>query len=161
MRKSFSHAAVGVVGIVCGLVIGFRVAHEDPWKMIQERRAYIEEPSHVEHDPRTGLSYLRDVPDIRPALTALVVRGELNHVDLVFPNVPYTSDVTRYWMQKCQAVEGIIEATGNPEYREFKTAGVQPLHINLWFTDEAKPQVKKLISELESFSDEEPKTSDQ
>ncbi len=156
MKNSLSHGAIGVVGIICGLGIGLKVAQKDDWKVIREYRAYIEAPSHFKYDPRNGLSYVDDFPEIGPSLAALVAKGELNHVDLVFPNVPRTRDVTRYWMERCQAVEGIVEATGNPEYVEFKMAGVQPLHINIWFTDEAEDQVKKLISELESFSEKEP-----
>jgi len=84
-----------------------------------------------------------------------VAKGELTHIDLVFPNVPKTPEVTKYWMQRCQAIEGIVEATANPEYGEFKTSGTQRLHINMWFTAEAKEAVKKLVSELQSFPKEQ------
>jgi hypothetical protein len=93
-----------------------------------------------------------DLPDIGPSLAALVAAGELNHVDLVFPNVPYGREVARYWMRACQQVDGIVEAYGKEEYVGFKTSGVQPFHTNIWFTDDATEQVKEIIAGIESFA---------
>ncbi len=152
MKRILSYFAVGLLGMLCGIVIGLKLSQKDHWEVIQEYRSRIEDPRSYEPAGPPGLLVADDLPDIGPSLAALVAKGELNHVDLVFPNVPYSRDVTTYWMQKCGEVDGIVEATGNHEYVEFKTSGVQPFHTNIWFTNEAKEEVKELIAGIESFA---------
>ena len=155
MKRILPYFAVGLLGMLCGVLIGLKLGQEDHWEMIQEYRSYLEDPGERKYDPVTGLSYVDDVPEIRPSLALLEAKGQLIHLDLVFPNVPNTPEVRRYWIPKSLEIDGIVEATANPQYWEFPTSGEQPLHINVWFTDEAKEEVKELIAGIESFASEE------
>jgi len=151
MKRIFSYFAVGLLGVLCGVAIGLKLGQTDHWGIIHEYHSWLEDPASYE--PFGPLLVSREEPpEIGPSLAALVASGELNHIDLVFPNVPYARDVTRYWMRKCEEIDGIVEATGNHEYVEFKTSGEQPLHINLWFTVDATEGVKELITGIESFA---------
>jgi len=153
MRRFFTYFLVGVLALLCGVVLGLKVSEKDHWKAIKEYRRWVENPESYEPAGPPGLLVSHDEPpDIGPSLAALEAKGELTHVDLVFPNVPSSREVTRYWMEQCQEIDGLVEATANPEYVEFKTSGLQPFHMNLWFTDEASEQVKELIAEIESFA---------
>ncbi len=156
MRRLPAYFLVGVSAIVCGVLIGLKVSEEDHWEAIREYRRWVEDPESYEPAGPPGLLVSRDEPpDVGPSLAALEGKGELTHVDLVFPDVPITREVTGYWMEQCQEIEGVVEATANPEYAEFKTSGVQPFHINLWFRDEATEEVKQLIGGMESFAADE------
>ncbi len=157
MKRILPYFVVGLLAMLCGVRIGMKLSQKDHWQIIEHYRSYVEDPENYQHDPVTGLSYVENPPDIGPSLAALVAKGELNHVDLVFPNVPYSRDVTTYWMHKCQHIHGIVEATANDEYVEFKTTGVQPFHMNIWFKDEAEEEVKELIAGIESFAEQEQK----
>lgn len=142
--------AVGLLGMLLGAAIGLRLGRTEHWGVIHEYRRRIEDPGSYKPAGPGGLMAASDLPDIGPSLAALAAKGELNHVDLVFPNVPYGREVTRYWMQ--HQIDGIVEIYGNPDYVDFETAGVQPVHINIWFTDDATEQVKELIVGIESFA---------
>ena len=86
-----------------------------------------------------------------PSLYALDRKGEIIHIDLVFPNVPKTEEVTRYWLEYVNAAPEIIYATANPSYVDYKTKGVEPFHMNIWFKPTGKQKVKRLIAGIEDF----------
>ena len=157
MRRIFVYSLVGLFGLLCGVGIGLKVSEKDPWEVIRRYRKWREDPQSYKPAGPPGLYVAEEPEDIRPSLAALVAKGELIHLDLVFPNVPRSSEVTMYWLQQCHETEGIVETWGNPEYAEFKTCGPQPLHVNLWFTKEATDEVKELIAAMESFADKERK----
>jgi hypothetical protein len=155
MEKVLSCVGVGLFGVVLGLLIGLRMGQEDHWKAVREFRRLIEDPASYEPSELPGLAVLSDPPDIGPNLAALVAAGELNHVDLVFPNVPCTREVTRYWMQESQAIDGVVWAYTEDGDGRFETQGVQPFHMNLWFVDEAAGDVKDLIAGIGTFAERE------
>jgi hypothetical protein len=58
-------------------------------------------------------------------------------------------------MNFCSKHDGIIHAHGNPSYVAFPVKGDQPLHLNLWFTDATRSDIRRLISELQKMEDKE------
>jgi len=110
----------------------------------------MRDPSNYEPTPYGGL-VAADVPYTpEPHLAALVAAGEINHVDLVFPSVPYSRNATRLWKSFVEDHrDTIIHATGNPEYVDYRPSGSQPLHLHLWFKDAGKRNVQELIERLE------------
>ena len=121
------------------------------WKVINDYRAYMEDPRNYEVDP-SGLVGVKDPCDIGPSLAALAAAGELEYVDLVFPLVPHRQEATRYWMTFVNEHREIVEASGNPEYVAYTTTGQQPLHLQLWFRKTAADDVQQLIKGLEAFT---------
>lgn len=121
-----------VIGIVVGFVAG-RLLPKTPsvdehWRIVREFRAYVLDPANYTPDPQTGLS-VAEAPNVPlSSLAALVSAGELNHIDIVLPMVPYKNrDANRFWMDFCSKHDGIIDASGNPIYVAFPTKGDQPL----------------------------------
>ena len=120
------------------------------WKQIDQYNEYIHNPDNLKQDQHG--TYLDNVPDIMPSLHALEKAGEITHLDLVFPNVPESKEVTKLWMIYCDKEPGILYATGNPSYTEYKTSGTQPVHINIWFKTSVKDKVKQLIKDIGNFT---------
>jgi len=145
MKRYLMLYAILPVAVCCGC--DSRNSPSWHWKQIERYNAYIRDPNNLKEDQSS--SYIDDVPDIMPSLYALHKAGEITHLDLVFPNVPQTREVTRYWMAYCEKDADIIYATGNPSYAEFQTSGVQPVHLNIWFKPIAKERVKELINAME------------
>ena len=90
--------------------------------------------------------------DPLPALAALTSAGEIEHVDLVFPNVPNNRDTNGRWIKFVDSHDDILYAEGNTTYVDFKPTGDQPLHLNIWFRDSATPKIQDLIRRLESLT---------
>ena len=122
------------------------------WDRISEFNDYIHNPENLQRDDY-GFSYLADVPDIMPNLYALEREGEIIHLDLVFPNVPKTKEVTTYWMEYVSNVPEIIYATANPSSTDYKTKGIELFHMNIWFKPTTIEKVKELISKIEEFGE--------
>jgi hypothetical protein len=119
------------------------------WQKIKESQAYANNPDNYKHVG--GGLVACNAPDIMSSLYALEKRGEIIHLDLVFPNVPQSREVSKFWMNYCKQTPGIIEAWANPSYIEYKTQGVQPFHMQLWFKPENKEIIQKFIKEIEKF----------
>ncbi len=135
------------------------------WKRIDEYNEYIRNPKNQKRDEELGLGYVDNVPDIMPNLHALAQMGEIIHLDLVFPNVPQTREVTTYWMIYVHDIPEIIYAMGYALYRGddiYRPKGVQLVHIQLWFKPTAEEKVKELIGGIEKFGEnkEEPSTTE-
>ncbi|MGB2997217.1 MAG: hypothetical protein WBC59_01090 [Phycisphaerae bacterium] len=157
-----------LICLAVGFLLGFGVRHLWPnrsdtaghWRTVREYKAYITDPSNYTPDPQTGFSVTEPPNDPMPSLAALVAAGELNHVDLVLPTVPYSNrDATRHWMQFCQNHDDIVDAYGNPSYVAFPIEGAQPLHLNIWFKDSAESAIQQLIKELEQMGPREEPTT--
>ena len=154
-----------ILAVFLGFAIGFGVRSlrprestvADHWRIVREYREYILDPKNHNPDPQTGLSATTPPQDLKPSLAALVSAGELRHLDVVLPTVPYSNrDATRYWMEFCERHQKeIMWAYGNPSSVAFPTKGEQPLHLQLWFTEESIPLVQQLISELENMGTKE------
>jgi hypothetical protein len=148
------------IGIILGFALGFlahlllpkKPATEHHWQVVRSYNAFVNDSSNFKPDPTTGLSVTTPPGDPLPSLAALVAAGELTHVDLVLPVVPYNRDVGRHWMTFAQTHKEIIYVTGNPSYTAFKPSGEQPLHLNLWFKDADQSVIQTLIRELEETS---------
>jgi len=102
MRRIFVYSLVGLFGLLCGVGIGLKVSEKDPWEVIRRYRKWREDPQSYKPAGPPGLYVAEEPEDIRPSLAALVAKGELIHLDLVFPNVPRSSEVTMYWLQQCR-----------------------------------------------------------
>ncbi len=152
MKRLLPYLAVGLLGIALGVLARPEPAEEDHWQIIRDYRSYLDDPENYRYEPGPGVWSAGAPRDIGPNLAALVAKGELNHLDMVFPNVPYGREVTRYWMQKCQEIDGLVEGFANHSYVEFKTSGIQPFQMEIWFTHEAEAGVKEMISGIESFA---------
>jgi len=126
------------------------------WNQIDQYLKYfddIDNTKKLENDNST-LTFYDDVPDIFPSLHVLEMKGEITHLQLIFPNIQVTGAIKSYWMKRCNEMsEDIIIAQGYPSYNEFPMKGTAPLFLELWFKTSAKEKVKKLIREIESFSE--------
>jgi len=126
------------------------------WKRIDEYNEYLHNPKNRKRDEH-GLGYIDDIPDIMPSLHALEKMGEIIHVFLVFPNVPQSEEVSRYWLRYVSDIPEIIYATGpSVSYagdETYRTKGVQPFYTNLWFKPTAEEKVKELIHGIEEFGE--------
>ena len=119
------------------------------WKRVHEYREFVK--GEIGKEQFGGYTYHDGQPDILPSLHALRKAAEIDEVDLVFPNVPNSKEVTKYWMTFCNSTEGIIEASANPSYVDFKTIGVQPFRMKVWYKPEAKAKIHELIAGIEAL----------
>lgn len=122
----------------------------DHWRVVLKYRDRLLNPAGYKPDAQTGFSMTTLPPNPEPSLFALVNARELEHVDLVFPNVRMQREANLYWMQFANEHDDIIHALGNSEYADYQIAGDQPMHLQLWFRPKARPLVQQLIKELES-----------
>jgi len=153
---------IAIVASLAGLFVGFLIggyvsapSKEKDWDTVREYERFINDRKNYKLNEDTGFYHIDDVPDPVPSLCALHSRGEIEYIDLVFPKVPSNRASNKLWMTFCQARDGIIYATGNPSYTEFKTKGVHPLHLQIWFEERAKPDIKELIELLENSTRED------
>ena len=137
---------------VLPLFIGCESKHDNAWhwQQIKKHDDYISNLNNIKKDDNGFLLY-ENTPDIIPSLHALVKKGELTHINLVFPNVPKSKKVTKFWMNYCQNNPEIIYGLANPSYLHYKTKGVQPFHMQLWFKPESKEKIQKFIQQIEKF----------
>ena len=94
------------------------------WERVKEYRKFVN--GEITKEQFHGYKYYTGTPDILPSLHYLSKYSKLNKLDLVFPNVPKSREVTLYWMTFCNKYPEIVEATSNPSYSNFETEGVQP-----------------------------------
>jgi len=125
------------------------------WKVVREYERIMKDPKSSKVYSHLGVAYIDDFPNPVPSLHALADAGELIHVDLIFPHVPAVGEPVRLWGRFCYENKGIVYAEGNHSYVDFKTQGVQPLQLKIWFKESATADVKELISLLEATSREE------
>jgi hypothetical protein len=145
-------------GVVVGMVAkgsGSTPEIEAHWKVVREFKQLIENPRDYEVHESLGMISVEIRTDPIPSLYALASAGEIEHVDIVLPNVPAHRDANRLWMTFCEDKEGIIYATGNPSFTDFKIDGVQPIHLNIWFEERAKADVLELIDLLDKTQEDE------
>lgn len=151
-----------ILSVVAGIATGIllhrtwqaRTSTAHHWRAVESYVAYMRDSSDAKPDPQTGLSYMTPpMDDPEPHLAALVAEGELQHLDIVLPTVPYTNRAaTRHWMAFCERhPEDIVYAYGNPSAVAFPTKGNQPTHLNIWFPELSESVVQQLISELEAM----------
>ncbi len=124
------------------------------WKLVEDYKAYVLDSTNYRPDPQTGFSVTTPPTDPMPSLAALVAAGELEDVDLVLPKVPNNRETNSYWMQWAEKHKDVLFATGNAQYVDYKPSGDQPLHLQLWFRESAKPDVQQLIKDLEGLATE-------
>ena len=114
------------------------------WKVIRENVAWELNPVRNGTAPTSPYSHL----------AALVDSGELEHLDIVLPLVPYRKG-TLYWMEYCKNhTNEIAYSYANPKQAAFPIQGDDVLHINIWFKNEYQPIVQDLIRGLESLGKE-------
>jgi hypothetical protein len=142
MRRLAVFLCVLVLGFVAGYVCKKLDNSRTHWQAIENYKSYVANPAGW------GGRDVPACPDVE--LSLLVSAGELRHVDLVFPNVPYGRDPAKYWMDYCSTNDGIVFAFGNPSYVGMKPKGAQLLHLNLWFKEASAKDVKQLINEIDS-----------
>jgi hypothetical protein len=145
------------ISLVLGFALGFltyfvlfaQTTTKSHWRVVENYNAFLNDPANYKLDEATGLSETSPPHEPLPDLDALVAAGQLSHVDLVFPNVLESGEATKHWIKFCRAHREIVYITGNPSYTQFKPAGAQPLHLNIWFRDADVAVVQTLIRELE------------
>jgi hypothetical protein len=122
------------------------------WKLVNGYNEYMRDPDNYRVNAHSGFSGAEIPYDPEPSLAALVAAGEIEHVDLVFPSVPSTSEAHRYWMEFIdERQDTILYAIGNIEYVDYKTSGEPVLHLELYFKRNATSDVQQLIRELEAL----------
>jgi hypothetical protein len=124
----------------------------DHWHTVDQYVKELEDPDNAREID--GMRGVATTTDLLPALAALVSAGELSHVDLVFPNVPSTTESNRIWIEYVNNHRDIIYAEGNPEYVDLQTSGSKPLHLHIWFRNSATADIRELIRLLERASTE-------
>jgi len=155
------------IALVAGIAIGFGIRSlvplkptvADHWSIVHQYRDHVFNPENYTPDSQTGLSVTEPPQDLDPSLAALVSAGELHHLDIVVPTVPYSNrDATRHWLAFCERHQDeIVWGYGNPSSVAFPTKGEQPLHLQMWFPESSIPVVQQLIAELEDMgTGEEP-----
>ena len=163
MRTTLFAAAAVMAGIIVGFLFGISMAKRVPlgaeasvewhWKRVNEYRAFMRNPQNLHSTPHAGINALTPPYDVVPSLMALESAGEVGHVDLILPNVPYSGEATLHWFRFCDAhQEDILEATGNRSSSSFKPSGIPPLRLNIWYRKSAKIDIQKLIVELEELA---------
>lgn len=149
-----------VLGLMTGLMAGFLmgwIAHPPPaelpiethWQMVLSNIAYFNQRTNY------GAGGASDPYDrqLDTSLAALVTAGELEHLDLVLPSVPYSPEATKLWMRFCHDNTNIIEARGEyPPSSKFKRSGTPLLHLNIWYRKPAERAIQNLIDDLEQMS---------
>ncbi|GAG11804.1 unnamed protein product, partial [marine sediment metagenome] len=55
MKRIFSYFAVGLLGMLCGVVIGLKLSQKDHWGIIHEYRSRIEDPRFYQPAGPRGL----------------------------------------------------------------------------------------------------------
>lgn len=152
-----------MAGLLVGYLLGVSLARRVPlgaeesvewhWKRVNDFLAFIRDPQNLHSTSMDGINALTPPYDPMPSLIALEAAGEIDHGNLVLPNVPYTGKATRHWFEFCEAHrENVVYASGNHSYVDFKPSGDQPLHLDFWFKKTAKPDIQKLIVELEALA---------
>ena len=117
------------------------------WTQVNSYQNYVD--GKIEKEHFKGHKYFDGEPDIKSHLHSLEKASQIMSIDLVFPTIPKSKKVTKLWMNYCSNVKEIIYGEANPEYVDFKTKGVQPFHMKLWFKPSAKDHVQKLIKLIE------------
>jgi hypothetical protein len=166
MRTTLFAAGAVMSGIIIGFLLGASMAQRVPlgaeasvewhWKRVNEYRAFMRDPQNLHSTPHAGLNALTPPYDIVPSLIALESAGEIEHVDLILPNVPYSGETTLHWFRFCDAhKEDILQAMGNTSGTSIKLSGIQPLRLNIWYRKSAKIDIQKLIDDLELLASEQ------
>lgn len=91
-------------GVLGGFLLGVSVAKRVPlgaeasvewhWKRVNDYRAFMRDPQNLHSTAHAGINALTPPYDMAPSLMSLESVGEIDHVDLVLPSVPYTPEVT-------------------------------------------------------------------
>jgi len=163
MRPTVKWGVLFLCAFAAGLLLGLDLRIEPPpkadksiawhWKRVKEYNDYLRDISNYRRDASTGLAVTNPLFDPLYSLKALQDAGELRFVDLVFPNVPNSSDANRFWQKYVTEREDKIPyATGNPQYTDFKPTGTSPLHLKIWFKESAIADIQRLITELEALA---------
>lgn len=152
----------GALGLAAGLVIGMAVkgsgstaGTEVHWRIVREFLRLIENPTNYKIDESLGLASVEIKTDPIPSLYALASAGEIEHRDIVLPNVPANRESTGFWMKFCEEREGIIYAMGNASFGDLMIEGVRPVHLNIWFDESAEADVAELIDLLQKTGKDE------
>jgi len=133
-------------GFFAHVFVEERLTTERHWKAIANWNSYLTNQTSTQ---TVDGQILKPAHDPKASLEALVAAGELNHVDIILPKVLDLRNAAQHWMMFAQSHSEIVFITGNPSYRTFEPAGVQPLHLNIWFKPVNEPVVQQLLRELE------------
>lgn len=144
--------ALAVVGLLAGFLLGSAwnapMTAADHWRVVNKFTAARSDPANYKGD---GQFVSIDVPaNYDSSLASLVAMGELQLVEIVLPSVPRTRESTKFWIQRSKDYPEIIEMHGNPEWVDYKPAGIQPLFLKCWVRDTDIQSVWKLCREIEA-----------
>lgn len=155
----------GCVGFIFGMCLSIGLIQfglinfpfdstEYHWRKVNEYIGYTADPKNFGTTP-DGLIGARVPFDVEPHLAALASAGEIEHVDLVLPNVPNNGQNNLHWMKFCDIHKDvIIDSTGNIKYSEYPIEGELPMRLSIWFRKGGSPLIKQLIEELQDKSQE-------
>ncbi len=123
------------------------------WKRVNDYSAYMNDPTSYNSELFSGF-YGAEIPyDPMPSLSALSAVGELEHIDVVLPLVPYNQETSRHLIQfVTERPDSILYLIGNPEWVDYAPSGEAPMHFALWFKPGAKSAVQQLIKDLEALA---------
>ncbi len=152
--------ATGLLGGCVGtLLVGMLLWHN---RALQARYHWWKVESYLRHlKSAQSSSGIEDPFDVMPSLAALVSLEELDYVDLVFPDVSPTDEVTRDLQLYFRRSQGIVFMEFNPEFGEIQPSGQQPLHLQLWFRKRGHDEVRRLIQRIEDTASQRRKETDE
>ena len=139
------HVGLGFAGLsVRTLIVDEPRTAEDHFHIVEQARWQTRHPDRVE-----------EWIDPEPSLAWLASNSEIEHVDLVLPEVEDRRAASRYWLRWVENQPDVLWMTGNPSYTYYQPKGEQPLHIQIWFRESARPAVQQLIEDLQSLPDDD------
>ncbi len=143
-----------------GVCIGVAISHENEvkkhWEIVNEYRERLFDIESQRLDAETGFYVIDDPIDPIPSLEALVSEGELKKADLVFPTVSQSSQITKIWLEYCNAhKDEVIDGYANSSMVEFETSGVQPFSCVVYFRPGDEGMIKEMITVIENYNKSE------
>ncbi|MDQ8209696.1 hypothetical protein QEH52_19415 [Coraliomargarita sp. SDUM461003] len=146
---------VSLIALGIGIFIGKTAFKKNEvyahWSIVNEYREWVQNPGEGTTQKDSGL-IMYDIPvNHTPSLHFLVSEKEIEKVELIFPNVPYSPEIVKLWMKFCEEnKEVIVDGLANPEYARFKTAGQQPFNCTMFYLPENGHVIEELIALIEN-----------
>jgi hypothetical protein len=118
------------------------------WHKVDTYIQHVNNPANA-HSTPDGLVAVTDPYDAMPSLAILVSLNELEYMDLVFPNVAPSREVSGYLNTFYREHQSIVFIQWNSESRRVDISGHQPLHLQAWYRPSGADDAKSLIESIE------------
>jgi len=146
---------ISIVSLAIGVLIGRTAFKENEtdthWAKVNEYREWVENPGEGLIQKGNG-SIMYDIPvDHTPSMHYLVSKNELEKAELIFPEIPYSPDIVRLWMQFCEKnKEVLIDGMAYPESSQFQTSGTYPFNCTVFYLPGNDHVIEELVAKIEN-----------